>query len=164
MDSLKDMTGKDALHLAKEKSGMTEAEVAVGINVSVSIIKRYLNREDAYLPSLEMIPRLCAALGNTLLLEWLEAQVDTEESAAKADMLPMLAAAASSLEMLRPFAEGTENLNRYRYKEVTGILDQVIFHCGLLREALSEDVPPSPGNGKVPPCPWWKFWDKIKKL
>lgn len=58
MIELKMMTGKAALRLAKEESGLTQGEIADRLGVSHAVTKRYFNINDAYMPSLEMIPRL----------------------------------------------------------------------------------------------------------
>ena len=79
MADLKNMTGTEAFQLAKDESALTTDEIAERLNVSPSVIKRYLKSGDSYLPGLEMLPRLCAVLGNTILLQWLEAQVESEE-------------------------------------------------------------------------------------
>lgn len=81
MADLKNMTGTEAFQLAKDESALTIEEIAERLTVSPSVIKRYLNAGDNYLPSLEMIPRLCSTLGNNILLRWLEAQVEAEENA-----------------------------------------------------------------------------------
>ena len=72
MADLKNMTGTEAFQLAKDESALTIEEIAERLTVSPSVIKRYLNAGDNYLPSLEMIPRLCSTLGNNILLRWLE--------------------------------------------------------------------------------------------
>ena len=61
MIELKMMTGKAALRLAKEESGLTQGEIADRLGVSHAVTKRYFNINDAYMPSLEMIPA-CAWL------------------------------------------------------------------------------------------------------
>ena len=63
MADLKNMTGTEAFQLAKDESALTIEEIAERLTVSPSVIKRYLNAGDNYLPSLEMIPRLCSTLG-----------------------------------------------------------------------------------------------------
>ena len=57
MADLKNMTGTEAFQLAKDESALTIEEIAERLTVSPSVIKRYLNAGDNYLPSLEMIPR-----------------------------------------------------------------------------------------------------------
>ena len=62
MADLKNMTGTEAFQLAKDESALTIEEIAERLTVSPSVIKRYLNAGDNYLPSLEMIPRLCSTI------------------------------------------------------------------------------------------------------
>lgn len=70
MTDLEMMTGKGALRLAKQESGLTQSEIAERLGVSHAVIKRYFNVNDNYMPSLEMIPRLCSVLGNDILMRW----------------------------------------------------------------------------------------------
>lgn len=77
------MTGKEAIRLAKEESGLTEYQIATRLGVSISVVKRYLNKDDIYLPSLEMLPRLCVVLGNTLLLDWQEIRLEKKKDSMK---------------------------------------------------------------------------------
>ena len=42
MEYLGFMNGKEAIRLAKEVSGLTESQIAAGLGVSVSVVKRYL--------------------------------------------------------------------------------------------------------------------------
>ena len=58
MADLKNMTGTEAFQLAKDESALTTDEIAERLNVSPSVIKRYLKSGDSYLPGLEMLPRL----------------------------------------------------------------------------------------------------------
>lgn len=56
MADLKNMTGTEAFQLAKDESALTTDEIAERLNVSPSVIKRYLKSGDSYLPGLEMLP------------------------------------------------------------------------------------------------------------
>ena len=46
------MTGKGALRLAKQESGLTQSEIADRLGVSHAVTKRYFNVNDKYMPSL----------------------------------------------------------------------------------------------------------------
>lgn len=50
MADLKNMTGTEAFQLAKDESALTIEEIAERLTVSPSVIKRYLNAGDNYLP------------------------------------------------------------------------------------------------------------------
>lgn len=73
MADLKNMTGMEAFRLAKDESALTIDEIAERLNVFPSVIGRCLKPGDSYLPGLGMLPRLCAVLGDTIPLQWLEA-------------------------------------------------------------------------------------------
>ena len=74
MPDYRNMTAKEAIRAAKEESGLTIEQIARRLNVSTSVIKRYLKEDDVYSPRLDMLPRLCVVLGNTLLLDWMAAR------------------------------------------------------------------------------------------
>ena len=59
MLNYKTMTAKEAIRTAKEESGLTAEQIAQRLNVSISLIRRYLKEDDNYFPGLEMLPRLC---------------------------------------------------------------------------------------------------------
>ena len=101
MTDLGMMTGKAALRLAKEESGLTRDEIAERLGVSHSVTKRYFNINDTYMPSLEMIPRLCLALGNDILMRWLEARLQGGESFSREEIEEEMVRAANAFEELR---------------------------------------------------------------
>lgn len=59
MLNYKKMTAKEAIRAAKEESDLTAEQIARRLNVSTSVIRRYLKEDDNYFPGLEMLPRLC---------------------------------------------------------------------------------------------------------
>ena len=63
---------------------MTAEELAEKLGISAAVMHRYLRQNDGYSPSLEMIPRLCAAMGNTVLIDWLKAQTEAPVPAPQA--------------------------------------------------------------------------------
>ncbi|WP_302551888.1 helix-turn-helix transcriptional regulator [uncultured Bilophila sp.] len=106
MIELKMMTGKAALRLAKEESGLTQGEIADRLGVSHAVTKRYFNINDAYMPSLEMIPRLCVALGNDILVRWLEARLQGGEKFSREEIEDEMVRAANAFEELRALVNG----------------------------------------------------------
>ena len=85
---LKRLTAKQALGLAKGVAGRTNEELAEGMGQDVSTVRRYFNENDQnYYPSLFRIPRLCRALGNTILVDWVQVQLeeDTDTPAITSD-------------------------------------------------------------------------------
>lgn len=76
---LKKITAKQALGLAKSLAGMTNEEIAEKMGQDHASVKRYFNEWDQeYYPSLLRIPRLCKALGNSILLDWVQVQLDDD--------------------------------------------------------------------------------------
>lgn len=74
---LRRLTAKQALSLAKSLSGKSVEEIAEALGQDHSSVKRYFKESDNdYYPSLLRIPCLCQALGNTLILDWVEAQFE----------------------------------------------------------------------------------------
>ena len=127
MADLKNMTGTEAFQLAKDESALTIEEIAERLTVSPSVIKRYLNAGDNYLPSLEMIPRLCSTLGNNILLRWLEAQVEAEENA--------VPPAQNRTEVLTSVAE-TQVIVPHNARKLRSALNDVITECRVAKESL----------------------------
>lgn len=106
MTDLEMMTGKGALRLAKQESGLTQSEIAERLGVSHAVIKRYFNVNDNYMPSLEMIPRLCSVLGNDILMRWMEARLQRGEAVCREEIAAALSRTGESLENLRALVEG----------------------------------------------------------
>lgn len=72
------MSAKQALVLAKgsAKTPLTNLDIVDRTGFGESEVKRYFGEHDAYYPSYHRIPMLCRALGNTVLFDWLKAQVE----------------------------------------------------------------------------------------
>lgn len=74
MPDYQTMTAYEALRFAKEALGLTCETIATRMGVRVCIVRRYMRAgDDAYLPSLERIPAFYEAVGNAIILQWLEA-------------------------------------------------------------------------------------------
>ena len=155
----KEMTAKEAVRAAKEESGLTTEQIARRLKVSTSVVKRYLKEDDAYFPRLDMLPRLCLALGNTLLLDWAEAQVGQSIEDQKEDMLLFLANAIEVLEEMQLFIEKTDTFTRREEEEIHAALDEAGLECDRVRGFLPKRAY---GCGKKHGiwCPLWKFWRK----
>ncbi len=110
MPDYKNMSAIDAVRFAKEQSGLTAQELADKMDISVAVMNRYLRLNEGYSPSLEMLPRLCEAMGNTVLLDWLKAQTEQPEPApqakSRAEVLTAVARASAALgDVSRMLAE-----------------------------------------------------------
>ena len=75
MMNLKEMTVAEAVRTAKEISGKTGKEIADALGISRGVITRYLKEDDDYSPRMGMIPDLCDAFENDILLQWLEVRI-----------------------------------------------------------------------------------------
>lgn len=80
---LKTMSAKGALNQAKIAAGEpSNKEIARRIaklnddKIQTSPVSRYFQENDDYHPSLDVIPDLCKVLGNRILLDWQEAQLE----------------------------------------------------------------------------------------
>lgn len=111
MADYKNMTAIEALREAKDASGMTAETIAQGVGITATHLRRYLDPNDNYAPSLHIIPGLCRVMRNTILLQWLEAQLVADDTpvapaATRADVLSAVARAGSALgEVQRIVAE-----------------------------------------------------------
>ena len=160
MEYLGFMNGKEAIRLAKEVSGLTESQIAAGLGVSVSVVKRYLKKDDAYFQSLEMLPRLCAVLGNTILLDWQMRQLEREKNSCE-DVLGVVPLAATTImEAVEPLAEMSPNVRRSRYEDIAEALDEVLLQCARIRTALPLETVSRKKKGSIFSCPLWNFWNK----
>lgn len=159
MRNLKDMTAKEAVRAAKAASGLTAKEIAAGLSVSTGSIKRYLKEDDPYWPSLEKLPQLCAVLGNTLLQNWIEAQIEEKKKAEREG--GTLCSVRNPIEALRNIGllvGKTKSLTCREEERITAALDEVEFECERIRASLPQRG--SCGKKKRFCCPLWRFWER----
>ena len=113
--NLRHMGFNEALDAAKQRSGLTNEAIANRSSLSTAAVSRYFNKYDDYTPSPELIPLLCRALGNTIIADWIAAQVE--------DMHPATNITTTE-DLTRAVMQATEN---------TGILNKktldVAFRC-----------------------------------
>uniref|UniRef100_UPI0025DA35A5 helix-turn-helix domain-containing protein n=1 Tax=uncultured Bilophila sp. TaxID=529385 RepID=UPI0025DA35A5 len=108
MPDYRNMTAKEAIRAAKEESGLTIEQIARRLNVSTSVVKRYLKEDDVYSPRLDMLPRLCVVLGNTLLLDWMAGQIRQDDDERREKIVSLLTNAIDVLEEARFFVMKAE--------------------------------------------------------
>lgn len=73
---LKNMTFKEVAHIAKAKSGMTAEDIAEATEESPGNVAQWFREfNHRHHPAPHKIPRLCKVLGNNLLLEWQQVQL-----------------------------------------------------------------------------------------
>lgn len=159
MTDLGMMTGKAALRLAKEESGLTRDEIAERLGVSHSVTKRYFNINDTYMPSLEMIPRLCLALGNDILMRWLEARLQGGESFSREEIEEEMVRAANAFEELRTLVNEDPPPS---VRDMQHAVNRLILELGCIQEILSGHSLHR-SRGALPLCPWWKSGRNDKK-
>ena len=110
MPEYRNMTAKEAIRAAKEESGLTIEQIARRLNVSTSVIKRYLKEDDVYSPRLDMLPRLCVVLGNTVLLDWMAGQIRRDDDERREKIVSLLTNAIDVLEEARFFEKRKASL------------------------------------------------------
>jgi len=92
---------------------MTADEIASAGGMGTASVNRYLRQEEAYSPGLEAAPRLCRAMGNTVLVDWLLAQTDRDASVppaqSRAEVLTSVARAAAALDDASRILVATES-------------------------------------------------------
>jgi transcriptional regulator with XRE-family HTH domain len=175
MPDYESMTAAEAIRHAKEMSGLTAEEAAHHAGVSPAVMRRYLRTDDDYFPGLDMIPHLCAAFGNTVLLRWLEAQTGQEPGVtappaqSRAEVLTALARATATLgDAQRCLADSEDGgITPPVAREVRGLLQDLIADCRraqemLLAQAQSRglvDIAPLASIRKGQPA---GLWQRIK--
>lgn len=129
----KNISAVEAIRHAKEASGLTAEEIAPLAGVSPDTMRQYLRRAGGYMPGLDKIPGLCRAFGNTVLLQWVEAQLerDPEEippAKTRAEVLTAVARTSASLgDVQRLLAESeVKGIDPACAREIRGMLRDVI--------------------------------------
>lgn len=168
MPDYKNMSAKEALREAKDASGMTAEEIARGLGISASHMRRYLDTGDSYFPSLGMIPALCRVMRNTILLQWLEAQTAPEApipvspAESRADVLTSVASAGAALGTVQGMLSGVKIIHPANAREIRSALGDVITACRRVQTQL-QPVAASRDHTECLACarpearkPWWK--------
>ena len=142
MPDFVNMTSVEALRYAKQESGKTAGEIADACGISTSVVSRYLRLENNYSPSLEILPKLCAAMGNTLILDWLAAQTGkkkhVEPAKSRAEVLTSVSKAMVALGEVSKILVATEGcgINSDRAKDIRGAIEEVKKACELVQGQL----------------------------
>lgn len=171
MPDYRNMTAREAIELAVAVSGKTSKEIARNAGLPTTTIENYRKRQDNYLPSLEIIAPLCRGIGNTVLLQWLEAQFEAEPEVKpaqnRAQVLGDVARANAILgEAQKILADSEEKgIDPVCAREIRSKLDEVIAQCRHTKAMLAQlagyrnrlDVPPL-ASLKREKMRWWKLW------
>lgn len=134
MADYKNMTAIEALREAKDASGMTAESIAQGLGITATHLRRYLDPNDNYAPSLHIIPGLCRVMRNRILLQWLEAQIVADDTvvtpaATRADVLTAVARAGSALGEVQRIVAEAQVLYPSTAREIRSGLGDVIAAC-----------------------------------
>ncbi len=142
MPDYRNMTAAEALRHAKEQSGMTAEEIAVASGQGTPSVTRYFRQDGEYGPSLKNIPALCRAMGNTVLVDWLQAQTGrdapVEPAKSRAEVLTSVARAAAALGDASRILAATESggINAQKAKEIRAALEDVRAACAHVQGQL----------------------------
>lgn len=110
-------TFKQALVYAKALSGMTNEEIAEASGIGGPQVSRYFQEHDAYAPAPYLLPVLCRVLKNTVLVDWLNAQV--------AELRPATAI-SNAQELTMAVMRATENTGALNSKTLAAIADGIL--------------------------------------
>lgn len=138
---LKNMTATEALRAAKDASGLSVDELRKLTGISAHVLTQYFRTVDGYLPALDKIPALCRALGNIILIQWIEAQVARETPSvppaqSRADVLTAVARAGSALGEVQGLLADTKAIHPGTARELRSALGDVITACRRAQEGL----------------------------
>ena len=127
--NLKEMTVTEAVRTAKEFSGKTKKEIADHLGISRGVITRYLNGDDDYSPRMGIIPDLCHAFENDILLQWLEVRIRKVEESRKGKMLLHVAKMEKALKVVKLLLTTKEEIRAEDEEELHDLLDKMEREC-----------------------------------
>ncbi len=172
------MSHVDAMREAKSASGMTDEEIARAASISVHAVRQYQRPCDGYAPGLDKIPALCRAMGNNILLSWIQAQADTRASisdiapaTSRAEVLTAVARVSATLgDAQRRLADSElSGIDPECARDVRGLMNDVIEGCRVVMAKLLPiaqfrdrtrcyPLLSKAHNGSEYRKPWWRFW------
>ena len=129
MMHLKEMTVTEAVRTAKEFSGKTKKEIADSLGISRGVITRYLKENDEYSPRMGMIPDLCHAFENDILLQWLEVRIRKNRERRKEKMLLHVAKMEKALMGMKPLLVMKEEMNAEDEEELHDLINKMEREC-----------------------------------
>ena len=173
MPDYQNMTATEAMRHAKDVSGLTAEEIAAAVGASAAVIRRYLQRGDDYAPGLDRIPALCRAMRNTVLIQWLEAQLERQSKCvrpaqSRAEVLTAVARVSACVgDVQRRLAESEgRGIDPTCARDVRGLVGDVIEDCRVVmamvqhvaRCADRSECEPLMSVRPEPKKLWWRFW------
>ncbi|WP_300682995.1 hypothetical protein [uncultured Bilophila sp.] len=136
MMNLKEMTVTEAVRTAKEFSGKTKKEIADHLGISRGVITRYLQEDDDYSPRMGIIPDLCHALENDILLQWLEVRIRKDRERQKEKMLLHVEKMEKALMGVKALLASKEEISAEDEEELHDLLDKMERECQRLNLLL----------------------------
>ena len=153
MRNLKEMTVTEAVRRAKEVSGKTKKEIAERLGISRGVITRYLKEEDDYSPRMGMIPALCHALENDIILQWMEVRIREDRERRKEKMVLHVAKMEKAFMGIKFLLATEEGMSVEDEEELYDLSDKIKQECQrlqhLLPRALPQDVPAEKNAGQA---------------
>lgn len=144
MMNLKEMTVVEVVRTAKEVSGKTGKEIAERLGISRGVITRYLKEDDDYSPRMGMIPDLCDAFENDILLQWLEVRIRENRDRRKEKMLLHVAKMEKAFMGIKLLLASEAEMSKESEKEMHDLSDKIKRECQrldhLLPRARHQDV------------------------
>ena len=133
---LNEMTVTEPIRTAKEVSGKTEKEIADSLGISRGVITRYLRENDDYSPRMGIIPDLCHALENDILLQWLEVRIRKDRERQKEKMLLHVEKMEKALMGVKALLASKEEISAEDEEELHDLLDKMERECQRLNLLL----------------------------
>jgi len=153
MMNLKEMTVTEAVRTAKEISGKTRKEIAERLGISRGVITRYLKEGDDYSPRMGMIPDLCHALENDIILQWLEVRIREDRERRKEKMLLHVAKMEKAFMGVKLLLATEEGMSVENEEELCDLIDKIKRECQrvdhLLPCARYQDAPGEKNAGRT---------------
>ena len=132
---------------------MTAAEIAAASGIGAASVTRCFRQDEDYAPGLKNIPKLCRAMGNTVLVDWLLAQRDRDASVSpaqsRAEVLTSVAGAAAALGDASRILAATESggITAAKAREIRAALEEVKTACAHVQGQLQKLASSPSGEG-----------------
>lgn len=178
---LRNMTVKEAFRAAKEASGLTFEEIAARSGCNLHSLRHAAHETIEYGLRYADVPAICEALGNTILLQWLEAKTErpsvsmVSPAQSRADVLVAVSRSGAALGDVQRMVADMKVIRPEDARELRSALMEVVCAC---RDAAAQLQPLAAARGidecpalaslrptvkvkeedetEAPRTPWWK--------
>ena len=118
--------------MQKNSVGCLQKNLLKKTGISTGILNRYLNQNDDQ--ALEILPTLCIALENDILIQWINSKIalensETSPAKTRADVLTTVAYASSALGEVQRIVAEAQILYPWTAREIRSALEEVIAIC-----------------------------------